>query len=79
MSAKRKNISTVKKGRGKVKKVEYDDEDISSEHESDVEDADADAGSNIDGDDAVEDADDLAAVATMPELPPPEVTTYLFE
>ncbi|XP_046424109.1 protein RCC2 homolog isoform X1 [Neodiprion virginianus] len=70
MSTKRKNTSSLEKSRGKAKKVEYDDEDISSEHESDVE--DADAGSNVDGDDAVEDADDLAVVATMPELPPPE-------
>lgn len=76
MSAKRKNPSTAtKKGRGKAKKVEYDSEDISSEHDSEVE--DADAGSNVDAEDAVEDADDLANVASMPELPPPEVRKSL--
>nr|XP_034185599.1 protein RCC2 homolog [Osmia lignaria] len=67
MSAKRKSLTT-KKGRGKSRKVEYDEEDISSEHDSDVD--DAETGSNADGEDAAE--DDLTDVSTIPELPPPE-------
>ncbi|XP_043603285.1 protein RCC2 homolog [Bombus pyrosoma] len=67
MSTKRKNPAT-KKGRAKSRKVEYDEEDISSEHDSDVD--DAETGSNADGEDAAE--DDLADVSSIPELPPPE-------
>ncbi|XP_066591146.1 protein RCC2 homolog isoform X1 [Prorops nasuta] len=67
MSAKRKN-SPSKKNRPKSRKVEYDEEDISSEHESEVE--DAETGSNVDGEDAAE--DDLTDVSSIPELPPPE-------
>lgn len=70
MSSKRKTTST-KKGRGKMRKVEYDDEDISSEHDSDVD--DAETGSNANGEDATE--DDLTDVSIFPELPPPEVRT----
>ncbi|XP_034952183.1 protein RCC2 homolog [Chelonus insularis] len=62
MSTKRKNTSQ-KKGRSKSKKVEYDEEDISSESDYD----DADAGSN---DDATE--EDLADVSNVPELRAPE-------
>ncbi|XP_043677543.1 protein RCC2 homolog isoform X1 [Vespula pensylvanica] len=65
--SKRKN-TTVKKGRAKSRKVEYDEEDISSEHESDVE--DAESGTNVDGEDAAE--DDLTDVSNIPELPSPE-------
>ncbi|XP_015607947.1 protein RCC2 homolog [Cephus cinctus] len=69
MSTKRKNTAAGKKGRGKTRKVEYDDEDISSEHDSEVEDA-VDAGSNADGEDTAD--DDLTDVSAFPELPPPE-------
>lgn len=72
MSTKRKN-PTTKKGRAKSRKVEYDEEDISSEHDSDVD--DAETGSNVDGEDAVE--DDLTDVSSIPELPPPEVKLFL--
>lgn len=68
MSSKRKNPA-VKKGKSKTKKVEYDEEDISSEHESDVE--DADAGSNADAEDAND--DELNDVSNIPELRAPEV------
>lgn len=69
MSTKRKNANKAK-SRPKLRKVEYDEEDISSEHDSEVD--DAEAGSNADGDDtAAEDA--LADVSNMPELPAPEV------
>lgn len=68
MSTKRKSTAG-KKNRAKSRKVEYDEEDISSEHDSEVD--DAEAGSNADGEDAVEDA--LADVSNMPELPAPEV------
>lgn len=71
MSTKRKNPAT-KKGRAKSRKVEYDEEDISSEHDSDVD--DAETGSNADGEDAAE--DDLADVSSIPELPPPEVKLF---
>lgn len=74
MSTKRKNTSSgTSKNRPKSRKVEYDEEDISSEHESEVE--DAEAGSNIDGEDAVGEVaeDTLADVSDMPELPAPEV------
>lgn len=72
MSTKRKN-PTIKKGRAKSRKVEYDEEDISSEHDSDVD--DAETGSNVDGEDALE--DDLTDVSSIPELPPPEVKLFL--
>lgn len=72
MSTKRKN-PTSKKNRAKSKKVEYDEEDISSEHDSDVD--DAETGSNADGEDAAE--DDLTDVSSIPELPPPEVILLL--
>ena len=68
MSTKRK-IPATKKNRAKQRKVEYDEEDISSEHDSDVD--DAETGSNADGEDAAE--DDLTDVSNIPELPPPEV------
>lgn len=68
MSTKRK-IPAAKKSRAKQRKVEYDEEDISSEHDSDVD--DAETGSNADGEDAAE--DDLTDVSNIPELPPPEV------
>lgn len=68
MSTKRKNTSG-KRSRAKPRKVEYDEEDISSEHDSEVD--EAEAGSNADGEDAAEDA--LADVSNMPELPAPEV------
>lgn len=73
MSTKRKSTpSGTSKNRPKSRKVEYDEEDISSEHESEVE--DAEAGSNVDGEDAGEVAEDtLADVSDMPELPAPEV------
>lgn len=71
MSTKRKN-PPIKKGRAKLKKTEYDEEDISSEHDSEVD--DAETGSNADGEDAVE--DELTDVSTIPELPPPEVITF---
>lgn len=66
MSTKRKS-APGKKGRGKSKKVEYDEEDISSE--SDLE--DVDAGSNVDAEDAIE--EDLTDVSNIPELRAPEV------
>ncbi|KAK0079564.1 hypothetical protein PV325_001069 [Microctonus aethiopoides] len=65
MSTKRKS-APGKKGRGKSKKVEYDEEDISSE--SDLE--DVDAGSNVDAEDAIE--EDLTDVSNIPELRAPE-------
>lgn len=69
MSTKRKNTSKAK-SRPKARKVEYDEEDISSEHDSEVD--DAEAGSNVDGEDAAAE-DALADVSNMPELPAPEV------
>lgn len=69
MSSKRKTTGT-KKNRAKTRKVEYDDDDISSEHESDVD--DAETGSNADVEDAAAE-DDLTDVSSIPELPPPEV------
>ncbi|XP_015116936.1 protein RCC2 homolog [Diachasma alloeum] len=67
MSSKRKTPAT-KKGKNKSRKVEYDEEDISSEHESDLE--DADAGSNADAEDAND--DELNDVSNIPELRAPE-------
>ncbi|XP_029155280.1 protein RCC2 homolog [Nylanderia fulva] len=70
MSTKRKSVSGGKsKNRPKSRKVEYDEEDISSEHESEVD--DAEAGSIADGEDAVPE-DTLADVSNIPELPAPE-------
>lgn len=70
MSSKRKNTVAKPKNRAKSRKVEYDEEDISSEQDSEVD--DAEAGLNADGEDgAVEDT--LADVANIPELPAPEV------
>lgn len=70
MSTKRKNTGGKPKNRAKSRKIEYDEEDISSEHESEVD--DAEAGSNADGEDAAAE-DALADVTSMPELPAPEV------
>lgn len=70
MSTKRKNPPS-KKSHAKSRKVEYDEEDISSEHDSEVD----EAGSNADGEDAAEDA--LADVLNIPELPPPEVIYHI--
>lgn len=76
MSTKRKTTGGSKsKNRAKSRKVEYDEEDISSEHDSEVD--DAEAGSNADGDDAAAE-DALADVANMPELPAPEVIPSRF-
>ncbi|KYM75935.1 PREDICTED: protein RCC2 homolog [Atta cephalotes] len=69
MSTKRKAASGKAKNRPKSRKVEYDEEDISSEHDSEVD--DAEAGSNADGEDAAAE-DALADVSNMPELPAPE-------
>lgn len=75
MSTKRKSTSGgTSKNRPKSRKVEYDEEDISSEHESEVD--DAEAGSNVDGEDAVAE-DTLADVSDIPELPAPEVRSSL--
>lgn len=71
MSSKRKSAGPKKGVKPKSRKVEYDDEDISSEHESDLDDTNADAGSNVDGDDATE--EDQTDVSEIPELHPPEV------
>lgn len=73
MSTKRKSTGG-KKNRAKSRKVEYDEEDISSEHDSEVD--DGEVGSNADGEDATEDA--LADVSNMPELPAPEVNRVFF-
>jgi hypothetical protein len=70
MSSKRKNTGSKSKSRAKSRKIEYDEEDISSEHDSEVD--DAEAGSNADGEDAAAE-DALADVSNMPELPAPEV------
>lgn len=70
MSSKRKSAGPKKGVKPKSRKVEYDDEDISSEHESDLDDTGADAGSNVDGDDATE--EDQTDVSNIPELHPPE-------
>jgi len=70
MSTKRKIASGKAKNRPKSRKVEYDEEDISSEHDSEID--DAEAGSNADGEDAAAE-DALADVSNMPELPAPEV------
>ncbi|OXU20354.1 protein RCC2 homolog [Nasonia vitripennis] len=67
MSSKRKPASKSK-AKSKSRKVEYDEEDISSEHDSEVE--DAEHQENADGEDAAE--DDLADLASIPELPAPE-------
>lgn len=73
MSTKRKNTGKPK-NRAKSRKVEYDEEDISSEHDSEID--DAEAGSNADGEDATAE-DALADVSNMPELPAPEVIFFL--
>jgi len=70
MSSKRKNTGSKSKSRAKSRKIEYDEEDISSEHDSEVD--DAEAGSNADGEDAAAE-DALADISNMPELPAPEV------
>lgn len=73
MSAKRKSNPT-KKSKAKSRKVEYDDEDISSEHDSEVE---HDEQRNQDGPSADGEADaeeDLADLTSIPELPAPEVS-----
>lgn len=70
MSTKRKNAPSKVKSRPKSRKVEYDEEDISSEHDSEVD--DAEVGPNVDGEDAAAE-DALADVSNMPELPAPEV------
>ena len=67
MSTKRKP-NTKNKTKSKSRKVEYDEEDISSEHESDVEEHHQE---NADGDDAIE--EDSADLTNIPELPAPEV------
>lgn len=71
MSSKRKSVPSKKGAQSRKRKVEYDEEDISSEHESGSEVEDADTGLNNDAEDAVE--DDLTDVSSIPELPPPEV------
>lgn len=70
MASKRKNVG-AKKGRGKTRKVEYDDEDISSEPESEPEDAEVDA--DEDSEAGTKSADAAEDVYNMPELCPPEV------
>lgn len=76
MSSKRKSNPT-KKPKAKSRKVEYDDEDISSEHESDVEDEQRNlVGPSADGEADAE--DDLADLASIPELPAPEVSIQRF-
>lgn len=66
--SKRKNAPTNKKNRPKNRKTDYEDDDIiSSEHESDVD----ETGSNPEGEDAVE--EDLTNYCDIPELTPPEV------
>lgn len=81
MSGKRKNVGG-KKGRGKSRKVEYDEEDISSEQESEVDDAEVDADADPEsggktGGDATEE-DTAEDVSNIPELHPPEVRCDLF-
>lgn len=68
MSSKRKHTAAKPKNRTKSRKVEYDEEDISSEQDSEVD----EAGSNADGEDAAVE-DTLADVSSIPELPAPEV------
>lgn len=71
MSSKRKSNPT-KKTKAKSRKVEYDDEDISSEHDSDMEDEHRNQdGPSADGEADAE--DDLADLTSIPELPAPEV------
>lgn len=71
MSSKRKPASKSK-AKSKSRKVEYDEEDISSEHESEVEDPEHHQENAADVDDANAE-DDLADLASIPELPAPEV------
>lgn len=68
-NATKRKSQTSKKKNAKSRKVEYDSEDISSEHDSEVE--DAEAGLNAECEDAAE--EDLTEVSNMPELPPPKV------
>ena len=77
MSSKRKT-TTKSKAKSKARKVEYDEEDISSEHDSEVEDSEHQQENAADGagDDGAE--DDLADIASIPELPPPEVRIVLY-
>lgn len=71
MSAKRKTAPS-KKPRAKTRKTEYDEEDISSDHESDVE--EAETGTAADGEDGADvEEEDNTDVSNIPELPAPEV------
>ena len=70
MSTKRKS-APIKKPRGKSRKTEYDEEDISSEHDSELE--DAETGSNADGEEGADVEEETKDVSSIPELPPPEV------
>ena len=68
MSSKRKGSAAKSKPKSKARKVEYDEEDISSEHESEVEDEHQDP---VDPEEAAE--EELADIGSIPELPAPEV------
>ena len=71
MSTKRKSVPS-KKPRGKSRKTEYDEEGISSEHDSEVE--ETETGSNVDGEDGVDaEEENNTDVSDIPELPAPEV------
>ena len=67
MSAKRKGPTA--KSKAKARKVEYDEDDISSEHDSD---AGEEALDGVDGDGPTAE-DDLVDLSGIPELPAPEV------
>ncbi|CAB0036465.1 unnamed protein product [Trichogramma brassicae] len=72
MSAKRKGANPKSK-KSKARKVEYDESDISSEHESDVEDERQKNhdGAHADGDGAAA-LEDITDYSSIPELPAPE-------
>ena len=90
MSSKRINASSTKaKGnKAKSRKVEYDDEDISSEQESEVDDSldaadatlavdgDADTGTKTGGVGLVVEEDPAEDISNIPELHAPEVPCF---
>lgn len=67
MSTKRKSAPV--KNRGKSRKTEYEEENISSEHDSELEDGADSAEDGADAEEEVETKD----VSSIPELTPPEV------
>ncbi|XP_051161683.1 protein RCC2 homolog [Leptopilina boulardi] len=71
MNSKRKSAPS-KKPRAKTRKTEYDEEDISSDHDSEVEEADT-GNTTVDGEDGADvEEEDNTDVSNIPELPAPE-------